>query len=132
MSLTVILFLIFFGMVALVIWRMWIAGEITGIAPKTRHEKLRLCWLVVGVLNFVAFLAHGWFDHGGFAFPTGGRLVDGVYLVRQHGRDFSFTPARYYFSFWHGLVFVVVHLVCMFAMWRLKKTGDLTDDIPAA
>jgi hypothetical protein len=121
MTLTLILFLVFFAMLALVLWRMWQTGEISGFAPKTSREKARLCWLVVAVVNFVAFLVHGAFDHGGFAFPASGRLVDGVYLVTQHGRDFAFTPGRYLFSYWHGVLFVVVHLVCMFAGWRLKK-----------
>jgi hypothetical protein len=74
----------------------------------------------------------GGFDHGGIAFPSGGRLVDGIYLVTQHGRDFSFTPARYFFSYWHGVVFIVVHLICTVSIWRLRKTGDLTDDKPSA
>lgn len=121
MTLTLILFLVFVVMLALVLLRMWQTGEISGFAPRTHRERLRLCWLIVCVLNFLAFLVHGAFDRGGFAFPTGGRLVDGVYIVTQHGRDFSFTPSRYLFSYWHGVVFVVVHLVGMVAIWRLKK-----------
>ncbi len=121
MTLTIILFLVFFAMLALVLWSLWLRGEITGFAPKTRQEKIRLCWLIVGVVNFVAFLVHGALDRGGFAFPFGGRLVDGVYHVTQHSKDFAFTPGRYLFSYWHGVLFVVIHLVCMFAVWRLKK-----------
>ena len=124
MTLTLILFLIFFVIVSLVLWRMWLGGEISGFAPRTRQERLRLCWLIVCAVNFLAFLAHAAFDRGGFAFPTGGRLVDGVYLVTQHGRDFAFTPSRYFFSYWHGVFFVVVHLVCMVAFWRLKKADE--------
>jgi len=121
MALTVILFLVFFAMMALVLWSLWLRGETSGFAPKTQSEKMRLCWLVVGVVNFVAFLAHAAFDRGGFAFPTGGRLVDGVYHVTQHSKDFAFTPSRYLFSYWHGVLFVVIHLICMFALWRLKS-----------
>jgi uncharacterized membrane protein YwzB len=121
MTLTLILFLVFFVMLALVLWRMWQTGEISGFAPRNNHERLRLCWVIVGFVNFVAFLGHGAFDGGGFAFPAGGRLVGGVYLVTQHGRDFPFTPGRYWFSYWHGVFFVVIHLVCMVAVWRLKK-----------
>ena len=120
MNLTVILFLIFFAMVALVIWRMKMPGEISGFAPQTHRERVRLYWLIVGVVNFLAFLIHAGFDHGGFAFPSGGRLVDGIY------------PARYFFSYWHGVVFVVVHLICTVAIWRLRKTADLSDDLPSA
>src|SRR5207248_9049193 len=100
------LFVIF----GLVLWRMRRTGEISGFVPRTRRVRFRLCWLVVGVVNFLAFLAHGAFDRGGFAFPIGGRLVDGLYLVAQHGRDFAFTPSRYLFSYWHGVFFVVLHL----------------------
>jgi hypothetical protein len=121
MTLTLILFLVFFAMLALVIWRMWLTGEITGFAPRTHRERLRLCWLVAAAVNFLAFLVHGALDRGAFAFPAGGRLADGVYLVTQHGRDFALTPARYLFSFWHGVLFVVVHLVCMVAIRRLKN-----------
>jgi hypothetical protein len=121
MTLTVILFLVLFVVLSLVLWRMWLAGVITGFAPRTRRERFRLCCLIVGAVNFLAFLAHGAFDRGGFAFPTGGRLVDGVYHVTQHSKDFAFTPGRYWFSYWHGVFFVVIHLVCMFAFWRLKK-----------
>jgi hypothetical protein len=121
MTLTLILFLVFFFMLSLVLWRMCQTGEISGFAPRTRRERLRLCWLIVAVVNFLAFLVHGAFDLGGFAFPAGGRLDDGLYLVTQHGRDIAFTPSRYLFSYWHGVFFVVVHLVCMAAVWRLKK-----------
>jgi hypothetical protein len=124
MTLILILFLIFFVIVSLVLWRMWLAGEISGFAPRTHRERLRLIWLIIGVVNFLAFLAHAAFDHGGFAFPTGGRLVDGVYLVTQHGKDFAFTPSRYLFSYWHGVLFVIVHLACMVAVWRLKNADE--------
>jgi hypothetical protein len=132
MSLTVILFLILFGMIALNLWRMMMNGEISGFSAQTRREKIRLYWVIVAAINFVAFLVHAWIDHGGIAFPGGGRLVDGVYHVTQHGRDYSFTPVRYFFSILHGVVFVVVHLVCTVAIWRLRKPGNLTDDKPSA
>jgi len=96
-------------------------GEISGFAPNTHRERLRLCWLVVGAVNFIAFLAHAGFDRGCIAFPVGGRLIGGLYYVTQHGRDFAFTPGRYLFSYRHGVLFVIVHLVCMVAFWRLKK-----------
>ena len=118
---TAILFLVFLVVLTLVLWRMWSRGEISGFAPRTRQEKLRLCWLVVAVVNFLGFLVHGAFDDGFFAFPTGGRLDDGLYVVTQHGKDFSFTPSRYLFSYLHGVFFVIVHVVCMTAVWRLKK-----------
>jgi hypothetical protein len=120
-TLTLILFLVFIGMLSLVLWTMWIRGEISGFAPRTHRERLRLCWLIVAAVNFIAFLAHAGFDRGCFAFPAGGRLVGGLYHVTQHGRDFTFTPGRYLFSYWHGVLFVIVHIVCTVAYWRLKK-----------
>ena len=120
MNLTITLFLIFFALVALVLWHMKMAGEISGFAPKTRREKFRLYWVIAGGVNIVAFLSHVWIDHGGIALPGGGRLVGGVYLVAQHGRDFSFTPSRYFLSYWHGVIFIIVHLICSFAIWRLR------------
>ena len=130
MNLTVILFLIFFAMVALVLWRMKIAGEISGFAQQTHREKIRLYWLIALVVNIVAFLAHVWIDHGGVAFPAGGRLIGGVYLVTQHGRDFSFTPSRYLLSYWHGAIFIVMLLICNFAIWRLRNIkGSRHDNV---
>jgi hypothetical protein len=118
---TAILFLVFLVVVTLVLWRMWFRGEISGFAPRTRQEKIRLCWLIAGVVNFLGFLVHGAFDHGCFAFPTGGRLVNGLYVVTQHGKDYTFTPGRYLFSCLHGVFFVIVYVVCMIAVWRLKR-----------
>jgi bacteriorhodopsin len=120
---TAILFLIFLAILSLVLWRMWMTGEITGFSPRTREERLRFYWLAIGAVNFLAFIAHIMRD-GTCAFPSGGRLVGGYYLVPCHGRDIAFTPTGYAFSFWHGIIFVVIHLVCMFAMWRLRRTRN--------
>ena len=107
-------------MVALVLWRMWMMGEISGVAPHSRRGRARLLWLVVGAVNFVAFVVHVLIDHGS-AFPTGGRLVGEQYLVLQHGKDIPFTVSGHLFNYWHGVFFIVVQLVCMFALWRLRK-----------
>jgi hypothetical protein len=103
---------------------MWTAGMISGgLAPRTRQERIRLYWLLIGAVNFFAFVIHVLAD-GTSAFPSGGRLVSGYYLVPCHGKDIAFTPNAYVFSYWHGIFFVVIHLVCMFAGWRQSKTGD--------
>jgi len=127
MPLTIILWLTFLAVLSLVLWSMWMRGEISSVAPRTLRERVRLWWVVVGVVNFVAFLVHAMIDHGS-AFPAGGRLVDGVYLVMEHGHDIPFTPGRYLFSFLHGLFFVTVHLACMVAFWRLRSPKDLRDE----
>lgn len=123
----VILFYIIFvaivSLVSLVIWRMQSNGEkFSSLVPRTRHERIRCCWLAIGALNLLAFIVHMGVD-GTSAFPAGGRLVNGYYLVADRGRDVAFTPNEYVFSYWHGIIFVILHLVCMVAIWRLK-TGD--------
>ena len=118
---TIILTLLFLVWIFLVLWRMCSDGKITGFMPQTRQDRLRLYWLVIGTVNFLAFIIHAISD-GTCAFPSGGRLVGEHYLVTSHGRDISFTPTGYAFSFWHGVVFVVIFVVCMFAVWRLRKT----------
>ena len=102
---------------------MWLAGEISGVAPHTRREKVRLCWLVVAIVNFLAFGLHMGLDGGACALAYGGHLVGGEYLVPSHGKDIALSPSRYLFNLWHGVFFVIVHLVCMFAVWRLRRTG---------
>ena len=128
---TVILFLIFLAILSLVLWRIWLAGGITGFSPRTRQERLRFYWVSICAVNFLAFTAHILRD-GTCAFPSGGRLVGGYYLVPSHGRDIAFTPPSYTFSYWHGIIFVAIHLICMFAIWRLRKTGDSRHEKDAA
>jgi hypothetical protein len=122
--LTISISLVFLAGIALVLWRMWMLGEISGSVPRTRRERFRLLWAIVGGLNFVAFLLHVMTDHGS-AFPAGGRLVDGVYQVMEHGHYISFSPARYQFSFYHGLLFVIVSLLCVISVWRLRGAEEL-------
>ena len=113
-----ILYLIFLAILSLVLWRMWMTGQISGPGPKTRQEKIRLLFVIIGAVNFVAFLVHMGID-GTSAFPSGGRLVDGHYLVPNHGREVSFTPIRYQLSYLHGVIALVVHIACTVAIWKL-------------
>jgi len=113
-------FIAFFAIVALNIWLMWRRGEITGLAPETPRERRRLVWVVIGAANFLLFVLHA-FAKGTCAFPSGGRLVDGTYLVPSHGRLIPFSPLEYALSYAHGVVFVVVTVACMIAIARLRK-----------
>ena len=115
-----ILWLILLAMISLNIYRLWRTGQISGITPKTRRERVRALWLVVGAVNFAAFLAHVLHD-GTSAFPSGGRLVAGQFLVPSHGKEIAFTEVGYFFSYAHGVVFVIIHLVCMVVLWRLHE-----------
>ena len=76
--------------------------------------------LLVGPLNFVAFMVH-LLANKTSAFPAGGRLVNGLYLVTDHGHDIPFTPAAFWFSYIHGVIFVLVHIICMFLGWWFGK-----------
>jgi len=88
------------------------------VLPKTRLERIHLLWLIIGIGNFAAFFAHVLLD-GTSAFPGGGRFVDGHYLVHEHGKEIPFSEAGYFFSYWHGVIFVTIHIVCMVVGWRL-------------
>jgi len=55
---TGILWLILVAGISLNIYHMWRTGQISGVAPQTRRERLRLLWVVIGAVNFVAFIAH--------------------------------------------------------------------------
>ena len=118
-----LLWLIFLVIVCLNIYHMWHTGQISSVAPQNRRQRLRLLWVAVGAVNFVVFVAHVVSD-GTCAFPTGGRLVAGQYLVLSHGKDIPFTPNSYWFSYIHGIFFVILHLVCIIACWRLLRNGD--------
>jgi len=126
-----IFWLVLLAMIALRIHNMWRKGQITGFAPQTSRERGRLIWVGVGAVNFVAFVAHLLKD-GTSAFPSGGRFIAGHYLVLSHGRDISFTPSSYWFSYVHGVIFVIVHIVCMVAVWRLRQNKDSMHETEAA
>ena len=96
---------------------------VSKVRTETRRTKVRLLWVLVGGLNFVAFLVHVIMDHGS-AFPAGGRLVDGQYFFTEHGRDIPFSPSAYEFNYWHGVLFVLLHLACMIVVWRLRNVPE--------
>ena len=116
----VMLYLVFLAILSLVLWRMWMTGQITNFAPKNRQEIIRLIFVIILVVNFVAFLAHTGIDRAS-AFPGGGRLVNGSYLVFQHGIEISFTPIRYQLNYLHGVIALVIHIICSFAIWKLSS-----------
>jgi hypothetical protein len=128
MNLTITLYLLFLTVVSLVVWRMWMKGEISVGSLRTPGERVRQRWVILGAVNFVAFLAHLLVDRG-CAFPAGGRLVGGAYLVTEHGQDVAFAPAAYFFSYLHGLFFVAFHLVCMIGIWQSRQTRQSSKDV---
>jgi hypothetical protein len=127
----ILLWLIFMAWVCIVVYWQWRTGKIkiTSVRPQVPQDRVRLIWLVVGAANFLAFGAEIAIN-GTCAFPTGGHLIDGHYLVPSHGREISFSPTAFWFSYIHGVVFVIVHLMCMFAISRLRRKEVTTDEKP--
>jgi hypothetical protein len=121
-----IIWLIFMAVASFIAYAAWRSGQIAAF-PQTRRERLRLLWVVIFVINFLAFIAHGFRD-GASAFFGTGRLVDGHYLVVEHGRQVSFTPGGYWFNYWHSVVFLVVFIACAVAIGRLKRSRDSTSE----
>ena len=90
-------------------------------SPAPKSKWLVNAIVMLGVANFIAFMTHMLID-GTSAFPSGGRFVDGQFLVSSHGHDVAFTVGRYWFSYIHGIVFVIVHLaVMLFGMLSPRK-----------
>jgi len=102
---------------------MWRTGQISGVVPQSRRERLRLCWVVVGAVNFVALShtllgtarAHCW-----------QREISGRATI------WLFPMARIFPLRQELLVqllarccLVTVHLVVMLAVWGLRRSGDL-------
>ena len=127
----ILLWLIFMVWVCFVVYWQWSTGtiQITSIRPQVRQDRVRLIWLAVGAANFLAFGADIVIN-GTCAFPTGGHFIDGHYLVPSHGRDISFSPTAFWISYIHGVLFVIVHLVCMFAISRLCRKEIMTNEKP--
>ncbi len=97
--------------------------EISSVFPRTKKERDRFYVVIILAINFVTFLTHGAIDKT-IAFPTGGRLVGGFYLVSIHGNDVLLPPSRFWFNYIHGIIFVIVHTTCCVAIWKLRKKNN--------
>ena len=87
---------------------------------ESHRSRVRTAWGIGGAVNFVVFLFHALSD-GTCALFGRARFEGAHYLVLSHGKDIAFTSSGYWFSYWHGVVFIVIHLVCMIAVWRLRR-----------
>jgi hypothetical protein len=88
--------------------------------PKSHRNRVRTVWVIIGAVNFVAFLFDALND-GTCALFGRARFEGGHYLVVSHGKDITFSSSGYWFSYWHGVVFIVIHSVCTIAVWRLRR-----------
>ncbi len=82
--------------------------------------------LAVLLITFLSFLAHTLMLHTS-AFP-GSHVVDGRYLVEEHGRVIEMTAARYWFSHIHGVVLVAVVAIYAVLVAVFYSFGDLKDE----
>jgi hypothetical protein len=93
----------------------------------TRAKRVLYPALAVVLVTFFSFLAH-LLMLGTSAFP-GGRLVDGKYLVEEHGRVIELTAGQFWFSYLHGVVLVAVFVVAGVLVLVFYWRGDLTNEI---
>jgi len=88
--------------------------------PQTPSEWVRFRWGLAGILNFLAFAVHCLLDETVALFCTS-RFENGYHIVFTHGHEVLLSSNRYWFNYIHGIVFIVLHLVCSFALWRLRR-----------
>jgi hypothetical protein len=77
-------------------------------------------------ITFGSFLVH-LLVLGTSAFP-GGRVVDGKYLVEDHGKVIELTAQQYWFSYLHGVLLVAVFAIFAVLLMYLYSRGDLKDE----
>ena len=92
-----------------------------------RAKRVVLPVLITAVLAFLSFVGHACL-RGTSAFPGGGRLVDGRYLVEDHGHVYEFTPVQFWSSYIHGIVMIVTMLLYFGVVIRFHRTGDIRYD----
>jgi len=95
-----------------------------------RAKRVLYPALVVAIVTFLSFLAH-LLLLGTSAFP-GGRVVDGRYLVEEHGRVIELTARQYWFSYIHGVVLVAVFAIVAVLVVVFYWRGDLKDEYHVA
>src|SRR5580765_91081 len=119
--------------------KRWVAelGPLGGIARMKRVHTMsrrakRVLYpaLVVAIVTFLSFLAHLLLPATS-AFP-GGRVVDGRYLVEEHGRVIELTARQYWFSYIHGVVLVAVFAIVAVLVVVFYWRGDLKDEYHVA
>jgi hypothetical protein len=88
--------------------------------PQTPSEWIRFRWGLAGVLNFLTFAAHCILD-GTVALLCPSRFANGYHVVFTRGHEVLLSSNRYWFNYIHGIVFIVLHLVCSIVLWRMRR-----------
>jgi len=112
--------------ISLNIYHMWRTGQISGVAPQTRRERLRLLWVVIGAGNS-CFIAHVIRTALALVWQReiGGRALSGLSLM---ARTFRLRPGATGCSYCTVLSLLLSISFAMFAVWGLRRSRDLTDD----
>jgi hypothetical protein len=77
-------------------------------------------------VTFFSFVAHS-LVLGTSSFPAG-RIVEGRYLVPDHGKVIELTAQQYWFSYIHGVLLVAVFAIFAVLLMYLYSRGDLKDE----
>jgi len=91
-----------------------------------RAKRVLGPWFVIGLVLFAAFIIH-MLAHGGAAFP-GGKVIDGRYLVEEHGKIIEFTRESFRLSYFLGIASTVAIASFLLAVLAFYWTGDLKDE----
>jgi hypothetical protein len=91
-----------------------------------RAKKVLYPALAVFLVTFFSFSVH-LLVLGTSAFP-GGSVIDGRYLVEEHGSVIELTARQYWFSYIHGVVLIVVTAIIAILVAVFYWLGDLRDE----
>ena len=93
-----------------------------------RAKKVLYPALAVFIITFLSFSVH-LFALGTSAVPGGNvRVVDGRYLIEEHGRVITLTAAQYWFSYIHVVVLLAVTTIVAVLVITYYWRGDLRDE----
>jgi hypothetical protein len=95
-----------------------------------RAKRVLYPALAIAIVTFFSFLAH-LLVLGTSAFP-GGRIVEGRYLVEEHGKVIELTATQYWFSYIHGVVLVAVFAIVAVLVAVFYWRGDMRDEYQVA
>jgi len=95
-----------------------------------RAKRVLYPALAVVLVTFISFVVH-LLLLGTSAFPSG-RIVEGRYLVEEHGKVIELTATQYWFSYVHGIVLVTVFAVVALLIAVFYWRGDLRDEYRVA
>jgi hypothetical protein len=91
-----------------------------------RAKRVTYPLLAGFIVLFVSNLIHVMMI-GGSAFP-GGNIVDGRYLVKEHGKVIELTRSTYWLSYFHTLTMVVVVCALALSVLYFHWTGDMKSE----